>query len=412
MKRKSPFWLIGIASLLFVGLLVSQVVWVFSAASQQEEQFNNQIDLALLSIEEKIEDDPDLCYSVECCLIEGNNKSCLPEMGEDEAWERTDSMISSELQRFEIDLNYNFDFGYKRSVQKSEAYEQEMDKVFDKSGIVLFLEFPDKTKYLRNQIGPVFISSVLLILFLSIAFILTYRYYKRERNFSQRTRDFINNMTHEFKTPLTNISLANNMIARGIDEQEKEKLLHYSAIIDDEATRLTKNCDDLLQIAKIENAQLEFTDPVDVHEIIEKVVGKKNTIQEQNNIEIFSDLKATNWTVLGRESLFYNTISNLIDNGIKYCEDAPKITVTTHNIGDVLHISISDNGIGMKAEEVDNIFDKFYRISEGDAHTIKGFGLGLAYVKMVVSKMKGRINVESKLGIGTTFKISIPTTTV
>jgi two-component system phosphate regulon sensor histidine kinase PhoR len=409
MKRKSPFWIISIAAVLLVGLIINQIFWVYTSANQQEEQFNKQIEMAMTSIGDNIEEYWELQESVDCCLIEDENSSCKMSMSSDMVWMRTDKMIEEELQRFDIDLNYNFDICFKDNVKEIEGYEQSMDKVFEKSGIVLYLDFPDKSKYLRNQIGPVFISSILLIVFLSIVFVMTYRYYKRERDFSQRTRDFINNMTHEFKTPLTNISLANKMITSGLGSVKDEKLLHFASIIDDENQRLNKNCDDLLQMASIENSQVAFTELIDVHEILKEVIAVKKKTKIQQSLTIAGDLKANKWKVLGKESLFFNTISNLLDNAIKYADKPLEIVVSTENKGDMLQLKIQDNGMGMKEEHIDNIFDKFYRITEKDTHDVKGFGLGLAYVKMVINRMKGSIKVESKLGLGTTFSIIIPT---
>ena len=410
MKRKTPFWLIGAAAVLLGGLIVNQIFWVYSSAKQQEDQFNKQIQMALGSIEDNIQKDPELCMSVGSCLIEEKQNSCMASMKNECVWERTDEMITDELNRFDIDLNYNFDICYSDQDDRQlvEGYEQNMDKVFESSGIVLFLEFPDKSKYLRNQIGPVFISSILLIVFLSFVFALTYRFYRRERDFSQRTRDFINNMTHEFKTPLTNISLANNMIARKLDAKTDNKLLHYSTIIDEENQRLSKNCDDLLQMAKIENSHQEFEDIINVHEIIETVIDRKRKTKADQRVSICCDLNASHCNVIGRESLFSNTISNLVDNAIKYSESNVEITIKTVNTGEAIHMQIKDNGIGMEEEHIQNIFDKFYRVPEGDRHNVKGFGLGLAYVKMVVNKMKGIIKVESQFGLGTTFNIIIP----
>lgn len=413
MNKKAPFWLMGIAGLLLAALIVNQILWVFTAAEQQENQFNKQVQMALGSIESKIQEDPELCSSVGCCLIDDQQTSCSSAMQNETVWDRTDKMIGDELKRFDINLNYNFDICYRNQEKfkhQSASYQQEMGKVFDQSGIVLYLEFPDKSKYLRNQIGPVFISSILLIIILSIVFVLTYRYYKRERNFSQRTRDFINNMTHEFNTPLTNISLANSMLNKELEVRKEEKLMHYSAIINEENQRLAKNCDELLQMAKIENALEDFTDVVDVHALIQDVVNRKLKQVSEKRIDIQINFLATKHLVLGRENLFSNTISNLIDNAVKYSRDDVSIQVITENKGDMIRLQVIDNGVGMNEEELPNIFDKFYRISQGDQHNIKGFGLGLAYVNMVIQKMRGSIKVESKLGKGTTFNILIPLT--
>ncbi len=407
MNAKSSWWLVGISTILLVGLIINQVLWVFNSAEQQEAQFNKQIQMALASIENEIDKDQEISESVGCCLVEDENESCSSFIGNDQVWSKTDSMIASELSRFDIDLNYNFDFCFENPGAE-ETYVQNMDKVFEDSGIILYLEFPDRSKYLRNQIGPVFISSILLIVFLSFMFVLTYRYYKRERNLAQKTRDFINNMTHEFNTPLTNISLANSMIARGVESLPKEKIKHYTGIIEEENARLAKNCEDLLQMARIDNEENEFVETINVHEIITKAIESSKNGSSENNIQFSQDLKAKQFLVLGKESLFYNTITNLVDNAIKYSETDLEITISSSNMGSQICIEITDNGVGIPSKHLNNIFDKFYRVTEGDQHNVKGFGLGLAYVKMVINKMKGSVAAKSKEGVGSTFEINLP----
>lgn len=396
------------ATILFVGLIGIQLYWVFDAAKKQEAQFNKRTQLALSNIEEKVIEDEELTSSVNCCLVEDGDASCKSVMGKDPLWEKTDSMISAELNKFDIDLEYDFDFCYTNpdGSNKFEAYERNMDKVFDESGIVLFLEFPDKSKFLRNQIGPIFISAILLIVFLSILFVIIYRFYKRERQFSTKTREFINNMTHEFKTPLTNIALANSMISRG--QKDDPKVKQYTRIIEEENERLAKNCDDLLQMAKIENAELILNEQVDAHQVITEVINSKRLSVEDKVMHVDLQLQASDYSIKGSESLFYNTISNLVDNALKYSKEELNLQVQTKNVEDALLIKIIDNGIGMSSEDIPHIFDKFYRIANTDQHDVKGFGLGLSFVKMVITKMKGHIQVDSKLGAGTTFNIKLP----
>jgi two-component system, OmpR family, phosphate regulon sensor histidine kinase PhoR len=408
---RKPFWLIITAAVLLIGLIAGQLYGVVKAANQQEEQFNSQVEMAMNSIENRIGDNNEVCTSISGCLIDDNKSSCSKFLCKDDVWKYTDAIVSEELEKFNIDLNYDFDFCYKNSnneIAKSETvHTVEMEEVFNKAGIVLYLDFPDKWDYLRNQMGGVFISSILIIFFLSVVFVLTYRYYRKERAFSLRTRDFINNMTHEFKTPLTNISLANRMMSKEF-VNEMEHLQKYATIIDEENERLVKNCEDLLQMAKIENMTEAFRESIDTHEIIKAVVETFDFVYEEHRLRFDLNLDAANCRVLGKETYFFNTLKNLIDNAIKYSKEEVLIRISTKNLGGKLHLEVVDNGIGIEAEQLEHIFDKFYRVSEGDEHNVKGFGLGLSYVKTVITKMNGKIKVLSRPGKGSTFGISLP----
>jgi two-component system phosphate regulon sensor histidine kinase PhoR len=417
-KNKKSYWLISITSILLVSLLVNQVIYVIKAANEQEMAFNDKVEIALEVIVDKISEDNTISKSVGKCLNKGKNKYCSKVLNTEKVWESVDSTIQLELKRFAIELNYNFDFCKNQPYgpygqNKSHTYTKKMDKVFQKKGIIMFLEFPEKSKYLFRQMGSVFISSVLLILFITIAFIITFKFYHREKRMAERIRDFLNNMTHEFKTPLANISFANNMIAKQSGIISPENVKKYTQIIQTENDRIIENCEDILEISRQENVSFEtLSETVDVHETIHQIQDSFMSTNLNSDIVFELKLEANKYMVKGKYSFFFNTLSNIIDNAIKYCGNTPEILISTTNNKETINISITDNGLGIHKNDIQSVFDNFYRVSTGDRHDVKGFGLGLSYVKMVIEQMKGEVTLKSEPGTGSTFTIKLPVSDV
>jgi len=413
MKSNKSYWLIGFTALLLLALLVNQVVYVYKAANEQEKAFNDKVNIVLEIIEDDIAANTTFCKSINKCMFMQNKKHCSKALRSAKDWKKVDNIIQQELKKFKLDLNYNFDFCNSKYMdnlrnQGKKTYAKNMDKVFQKAGVIMYLEFPEKSKYIFLQIGSVFFSSVLFIVLISLLFIITFRYYQREKMNAATIKDFLNNMMHEFKTPLTNISFANNMIVKYLEEDKKDKISQFNEIIKTENNRIVQNCNDILEYAHQENILSNTTtDIIDIHELLKEVQQSFLSTNLKNSV-IKMQLEATISTIKGKESLLFNVFSNLIDNAIKYCESQPEILIATKNDKAYLFISIKDNGIGISKNKKALVFDKFYRIQEGDIHNVKGFGLGLSYVKLIVEKMNGEITLESTLWKGSTFTIKLP----
>ncbi len=226
--------------------------------------------------------------------------------------------------------------------------------------------------------------------------------------------DFINNMTHEFKTPISSISLAAQMLNDDSVRKSPAMMQHISTVINDETKRLRFQVEKVLQMSMFDRqkATLRLQD-VDANKAIANIVSTFKLKVERYGGQIISSLEATDSTVEVDEMHFTNVIFNLLDNAVKYRkEDEPlMLKVSTQDIsGERLEIRISDNGIGLRKEDMKKIFEKFYRVSTGNRHDVKGFGLGLAYVNKMIKELKGDIRVESEFGIGTTFIIILPLT--
>jgi two-component system phosphate regulon sensor histidine kinase PhoR len=407
MRKHTSKWLMAIVVVLLVGLLVNQLIYALNAAEDQKKALNEKVEIALDVIVDKVSANQNVCQTVDNCLNKEQNSVCCKFLDGEKEWQTIDSIIKQELDRFKIDLNYNFDF-CKYQPENQNTYTMNMDQVFSEAGVVMYLEFPDRSKYLLRQMGPVFISSILLILFITIAFVLMYRYYQREKQMVTRTRDFINNMTHEFKTPLANISFASSMIHRENESLNSDKLNRYTEIIQAENQRLLDNCEDLLVIGLAESdLSSSMNEEVDVPNVLGNIVSRYQEIQG-NVIDLTLKVDTTKRMVRGKCSMLDNVFSNLIDNAIKYTDQNPEVVIRVYDRSGVMCIDVTDNGKGISKEGQKQIFEKFYREGNQDQHDVKGFGLGLSYVRMVVEQMNGSVSVHSEIGKGSTFTIKLP----
>ncbi|MES2517023.1 MAG: HAMP domain-containing sensor histidine kinase [Bacteroidota bacterium] len=270
------------------------------------------------------------------------------------------------------------------------------------------VHFPDKKRFLLGDLNNWFVSSAILLVVMAF-FVYALMLIFKQKRLSEIQNDFINNMTHEFKTPISTISISSEVLMKPEIINTPERLLSYAAIIRKEAARLKKNVDTVLQTANIAQKidKLNFED-VDVHELLEDLVISCEPLFKEKNGELIVNLNADNTLIRADRLHFTNIIHNLIDNAMKYCELSPVINITTENIGNELIISIKDNGIGIPERDQKQVFNKFFRVHTGDVHNVKGFGLGLYYVKEMVEGHKGKIELKSTLGEGSEFKLIVP----
>ena len=221
--------------------------------------------------------------------------------------------------------------------------------------------------------------------------------------------DFINNMTHEFKTPVATIMIASEALKDPEVAEDKNRISRLAGIIYDENVRLGNHIERVLSVAKLDKKEIQLEyNPVKVNDLILAVVDSMDLQLKKRDAVIKLNLAATNDVVLGDELHFSNVIYNLIDNANKYSKEAPKISISTKNKGKNLFIEVTDEGIGITKDEIKRIFDQFYRVPTGNLHDVKGFGLGLNYVRDIVQQMDGNIKVNSERDKGTTFLVTLP----
>ena len=275
---------------------------------------------------------------------------------------------------------------------------------------VLKIHFPDMNQYIyssvRFMIPAVIFTLVLLVTFLFTIFVIF-----RQKRYTEIKNDFINNMTHELKTPISSISLAAQMLNDESVEKSPKMQKHLGHVIGDESRRLRFLVEKVLQMSMFDRQTASFKKKeLDLNELLEQIASTFTLRVEHTGGKITTEIEAVDSAIFVDEVHFQNAITNLMDNAVKYRkpDEAVNIHLRTWNDGDRLCFSIEDNGQGIKKENVKKIFDKFYRVHTGNVHDVKGFGLGLAYVKKIINLHEGDIRCESELGKGTKFIVSLP----
>ena len=277
----------------------------------------------------------------------------------------------------------------------------------------LMVNFPEQSKYLFKEVWSTLVSSVVFMIIIIGSFVYALHIIRKQRKLSELKNDFINNMTHEFKTPIATVSLAAEALTEETVLNNKDTYLRYLGVIKDENKRLGGQVEKVLQIASMEKEDFKLNKvPVQMSEIIGDLVQRVQIQIEDKNGSLKTDLKASNSSCLGDELHLSNAVFNLLDNAIKYSFEHPEVSISTFNEQGVLKIKVADKGIGMNKDTLKHIFDKFYRVPTGNVHNVKGFGLGLSYVKYIIEAHGGTVSAQSDLGKGSTFIISLPTINV
>lgn len=395
---------------LLVGI---QFSWIVRSAQLKENLFNRAVSLAMNRVVENLSRQNEICNDITTCLRENRAPSCAMQMRNQAAWARLDTIIKNELQSYNIDIDFDFDIVEKgtaipTTMSRHMFIHDDLYEALKESGYELRIRFPQKSDFIKAQMGYVFISSIALLMLVSVSFLLIYKYYKREKKLTTNIIDFVNNITHELKTPLTNIALANSMISKSTAIQKDEKLWMYSNVIKDEHKRLKDKVDVLLKTTLLENEK-----PINVEifdaDVEVKFVANTFLVQlTERGGSISIGKTGENFNVKGNIDMFHIAIGNLIDNAIRYSTSSPEISILLSSQNGILKIAVTDNGIGIPKGELPNIFDKYYRVTNGDVHNSDGIGLGLYIVKSIVLRMEGQITVSSELGKGTEFTIKLP----
>ena len=337
--------------------------------------------------------------------------------------DQLDSLLHTELKKKSIDIPYDYAIINPRSgrlieISKDYSNERLLQSHFKTNLFpndvtnepnLLVIDFPSQEKYLMSKIWFPLSSSALLILIILICFGYAVFTIVRQKKISVMKTDFMNNMTHEFKTPISTIGLAIEALLDPTIPQKTSMKMKYLGIIADENKRLESQVADVLQMAQLDKNELKLNlVTVDLHAIIQQAVDKISIQMERKLGHLKLALNASQFKLKGDEAYLLGVLLNLLDNALKYSNDAPNIMIRTQNIRGQLICSIKDHGMGMSKEAQRSIFQKFYRVASGNVHNIKGFGLGLAYVKEIITLHHGSIEVESELKKGTNFIVKFP----
>jgi signal transduction histidine kinase len=274
---------------------------------------------------------------------------------------------------------------------------------------MLSISFSDKLNYLLDGIWVVLLFSIAFTVLIIWGFAYTLKVVLRQKKLADIKNDFINNMTHEFKTPIATIAIANESMRDPRIYQVPEKLEFYNNIIRDENQRMLRQVETVLQMAQIDKGEVKLKmEDTDINDLVETAVSSMSLTVEQRDGKITVNNEAVQTTILADPTHILNVLINILDNANKYSPESPVITVNVYNKPESVIIEISDKGIGMSKEVLKKIFDTFYRATSGNIHDVKGFGLGLSYVKAILTEHQGTIEVESEPLKGSTFTINLP----
>jgi hypothetical protein len=334
--------------------------------------------------------------------------------------EQVKALLERELESEGVNLDFEFaiydddlatavkTIDFKKNPESTIGIKVFLDNN-DESNYRLYVDFPERKKYLLSSILWMILLSVLFTGIIILAYSSAIYQLIKQRQISQIKTDFINNMTHEFKTPIATINLALDSIRNPKIINDKDKVMRYLKMIKDENKRMHAQVENVLRISKLEKNELNISkERLKLHDLIEDAVTHIELIVEDRKGYVKTHLNAAKSSVLANESHFTNVIVNILDNAVKYSDDAPKIDIYTENIGNNIILKIADQGNGMSKQVAKRVFEKFYREHTGNVHNVKGHGLGLAYVKRIVDDHQGYITVESEKGKGSTFIIRLP----
>jgi len=308
-----------------------------------------------------------------------------------------------------IDTTYKQSEGFNDEIRNKTFKVSLFPNALINKSIFLHLYLPGKNSFIYNSISTILIGSVFFTFVIILIFFITIRIAFRQKKISEIKSDFINNMTHEFKTPIATISLAADSIRNSKIIHDEQKVNQYLNIIKEENKRMNNQVESVLQISLLEKEKFKVNlIEHDLQELISKALKNIKIQVQQKQGDLNVDFGAENPFAFVDETHFLNVTHNLLDNAIKYSKDDLRISLRTYNQNENIIIEIQDNGIGIKKEDIVRIFDKFYRVSTGNIHNVKGFGLGLSYVKAIINEFNGTIRASSEFGKGAKFEIILP----
>lgn len=426
-------------SLAIIGLIVIQVIWINNAIDLKKSEFDHSVSTALVSVSNKIplvvaankqqqyldlHQNRNSLSGIDALFQDFFNNDPYESPSKKISPKQLDSLIKLEFLRRGINTPYEFGVynsaGQAFFLKDSNSYKyndlilneglniQILVDDFFSNAIFLSVFFPKKNSFIFKKMWIILSISLLLILAVIYAFYYTVNTIQKQKQLSEIKNDFINNMTHELKTPISTIQLACEALIDS-DMQQPESKEAFVNIINQENKRLGALVETVLKTAILDQGKLNLKyEKFDLLEQINKVVNNFALKIKQEKGSITLNTELVQMLIEGDIQHLTNVFQNLIDNAIKYAKETPVITITATKTNESFIVKVKDNGIGISKENQAKIFDKLYRVPTGDVHNVKGFGLGLNYVKSIVQKHGGIVSVKSALGKGSTFKIILP----
>lgn len=414
MEIKKLNIIITLGLVAIIGILIAQLLWTKQAYNLEDKKFNQKVNIALMEVVDKMSEgktsfteNPVQIVANDYYVVNINNEFHPTVL---------EHYLKTEFTRFQINTDYVYALYNCHSDQMiygkyiSSHQEEPSEKVikFPKHKNLTYyfsIRFPDKTTYLISSLRFWYVLTFALII---ILLVYVYSIYTiiQQKKFSELQRDFINNMTHEFKTPLSSILLATESLNKQEIVQQNSKLQTYTSIIIDQSHKLNNHIEKILNIAKNDSAGLSLkTEKIILLPFIEEIA--ENMQQKNENLKIDINIEHQTLVIADRFH-FTNIIYNILDNSIKYCETKPYIIISSEKDSKGLYLRFKDNGIGIPVKNIPHIFDKFYRVTTQKSDEVNGFGLGLFYVKKIVQQHHWKISVENNKEAGITTTLFFP----
>ncbi len=420
MSRHTIRLLVVLATICIVGITMTQVYWVRRALNMRERQFNHQVQIALRSVV------GNLCDYNGVDALKSNPINQISD-----AYYTVmvnDFIDPKQLEAFLIsafkkrEITSDFEYGIYDCSGENMVYGNYVDldskntgqsssmafPKLDRNEYYFGVYFPNKDSNLVGEMGIwAFSSFVLLVVIVFFGY--TMFVILKQKRLSEVQRDFVNNMTHEFKTPLSTIAISSDVLSKPTITKDPDRLHNYAKIIGEEARRLKSQVERVLHMATSDKKAIKLNrEQLDVHEVIELAIARARLTDNWEECCIELETKAEKSTMVGDKLHLTNIFFNLIDNAMKYCQKQPQISISSENNGKNVQIHVRDNGVGIAQHHRKKVFRQFYRVPTGNLHDVKGFGLGLSYVYKMIKAHGGRVWLQSEAGHGTTFTVALP----
>lgn len=420
MKNSTIFRVILLGVVAIAGIIAIQSYWVMSSWNLNEDEFQKKVNLALYNTARSLADLNGHTLPARNVVRQRSGNYFVVNIAYEINTEDLEFFLQRELEELALNIDFEYavfdcetdemmygDYVSYSPNQNSQAKTGELPK-HSEFTYYFGVRFPTRTDYLLNRIQLSIVFSVILFVAV-IFFAYSMAIILKQKQLSETQKDFINNMTHEFKTPISTMGISADVLLNSPSVQAEPRLLQYAKIIKEQNQRLNHQVEKVLQLARIEKGNFQIKpEKMELDAFLEQAIQGMQIQAEQKGGAISGLFHASGCIIQADRLHLTNVVNNLLDNALKYCADTPRVVVTTTCNKGRVTLSIKDNGIGIAKENTRKIFHKFYRVPTGNVHDVKGFGLGLYYVRNICQAHRWQLRVESTPGAGTDFQISIP----
>ncbi len=408
-----------LGAIAIISIIAIQSYWVLKTWDLREQEFHRSVNIALRKVAENLSELNQSVLPLKNLVTRLSSNYYIVNMEDVIDAGQLEYFLQKEFEALAMNIDFEyaiFDcssdemvYGNYCSYSVEPKDNVELGKLpkYDQFTYYFGVKFPTKSSYLIGKMQLSIIFTIILFITI-IFFVYAIFVILRQRRLSQMQKDFINNMTHEFKTPISTIKISADVFLGNESIQTDDRLRRYATIIKEQNQRLNNQVEKVLQLAKIERDSFKLSlEKIDLHELLMSTLQSVSLRVNEKNGSIKNDLRAANPIIKADKLHLSNIVYNLLDNAVKYCKEKPEITVETCEVEGQIKLTIKDRGIGIAKEHQSKVFNKFYRIPTGNVHNVKGFGLGLFYVKKICDAHNWKINLESEIDNGTSISIMI-----